>query len=115
MAAWESPRPARQKLVDCGQPATDLENILGLPVGVVVSPALEVPELGRLVGPGMTDDVARADAVFPLQRVDQSQQRADLSCSVEDLPIGPGRAVAVRPLDHLDADRLVVQANRMPA
>jgi len=42
----------------CRQPATDLENILGLPVGVVVSPSFEAPEPRRLVGHGMTDDVA---------------------------------------------------------
>ena len=52
---------------DCGQSATHLENILGLPVAVVVAPTLQVPELRRFVGRGMTDDVARADAVFALQ------------------------------------------------
>ena len=52
--------------VDCGQPATYLENILGLPVGVVVAPSLQVPELRRIVGHGVTDDVARANAVFVL-------------------------------------------------
>src|ERR1035437_10109105 len=98
---------------DCGQPQTHLENILGLPVAVVVAPTLQVPELRRFVGHGVTDDVARADAVFALQETQQGQDRTDLRCTVEDLLIGPGRAVALRALDHLDTDRLVVQANRV--
>src|SRR5450759_5264257 len=63
----------------------------------------------------MTDDVARADAVLTLQGTQQGQDRTDLGWSVEDLLIGPVRAVALRALDNLDADRLVVQANRGPA
>src|SRR5665811_2461198 len=63
----------------------------------------------------MTDDVARADAVVTLQGTQQGQDCIDLGWSVEDLLIGPVRAVALRALDNLDADRLVVQTNRVPA
>ena len=97
------------------QPATNLQNILCLPVGVVVAPTLQVPELGRLVGGGMTDAVARADAVGPLQGAHQGQDRTDLGRPVEDLLIGPVRTVTLCTLDDLDADRFVVQANRVTA
>src|SRR5665811_245486 len=99
----------------CRQQATHLEYILGLPVGVVVAPTLQVPELGRFVGGGMTDDIARADGEVTLQGTQQGQDCTDLGWSVEDLLIGPVRAVAVGALDNLDTDRLVVQADRVPA
>src|ERR1035437_5486800 len=99
----------------CRQQATHPEYILGLPVGVVVAPTLQVPELGRFVGGGMTDDIARADGEVTLQGTQQGQDCTDLGWSVEDLLIGPVRAVAVGALDNLDTDRLVVQADRVPA
>jgi hypothetical protein len=89
---------------------THLENIRGLPVGVVVAPTLQVAELRRFVGRGVTDDVARADAVFALQETQQGQDRTDLCWTVEDLLIGPVRAVALRALDNLDADRTLTRS-----
>jgi len=82
---------------------------------VVVAPTLQVAELGHFVGCGMADDIARTDAVVALHGTQQGQDRTDLGRSVEDLLIGPMRAVALRALDNLDSDRLVVQANRVPA
>ena len=59
---------------------------------------------------------SRADAIGGRsQGAHQRKDRTDLCRPVEDLLIGPVRAVTRRSLDDLDADRLVVQANCVTA
>src|SRR3954447_24742544 len=60
----------------------------------------------------MPDDLVPGDVIAVLKPPNEAQGRADLLAPIEDLLVGPVRALAGR-LDHLDADRDVVEADRV--
>ena len=82
----------------------------GEPVGVVVAPAEQVAEVGRVVGHRVPDDVAQADPVAGLKVAHQAQRGAHLRLAGEDLGVGPARPGSSF-LDHLDRQSAVVQAD----
>ena len=71
------------------QAVAELLDVRAQPVGVVVSPALEVLEVGAVVGHRVPDDVSHLDPVALLEPGDKAQSAVDLRLAMEDLAVRP--------------------------
>src|SRR5438093_6464104 len=105
---------ARSAPQELSEPVAELEHVTPQPVGVVVSPPLEVLEVGAVVGHRVADHLVHPDPEPLLEPADQAQGGVDLPVPMKDLPVGPVRASAAL-LHHLHADRSVVQPDRVAA
>src|SRR4051812_8909210 len=102
------PQPYYRPQAKPSQPAAKFLYVALEPVGVVVEPALEILEVAIVVGHRMSDDLAPGDVIALLKPPNEAQGRADLLAAIEDLLVGPVRALTGR-LDHLDADRRLIE------